>query len=171
MHKLATALIDLGYQQPELRPHLRPILAHLESTASDETGRVLFEELQYAVKGFDVDKILELDAELQMKDPSLFRSEVRPYLMDASLPLIKTAKAGDQLLLVRDGYPQPTFVKVVSDMNAVSQSSLYHQSTLITVKAARGGKRIGEISIDHRRNTLYYRPHVNDVPSRVVIVM
>lgn len=164
MSELKQKLIRLGNANPALRPHIKAVLSAIIDPNK------MFGELRAALSSGDVNRVLELEREIEMKDRTFFKQTVQPYLTGQVRGILTGASKGDQLTLYRATLPKPALVTVVYDQQTVASTNLYPSSTLLVVKLSRGGKRLGTLEMDMSRNTIHYKSDVNAVPDRVVLV-
>lgn len=164
VQKLKQNLIKIGNVHPELRSHIKAVLSSLIDPNE------MFGELRAALSSGDVNRVLELEREIEMKDRTFFKQTVQPYLTGQIRGILTGASKGDKLILHRATLPKPALVTVVHDQRTVASSNLFPSSTLLVVKLSRGGKRLGTLEMDTTRNTIHYKSDVNAVPDRVVLV-
>lgn len=135
MSNLKSALIRLGSQRTDLRPHLRPIVRHLE--AQENT----FGEIRSLLSG-GLDNIMELRkllTQVQREDPDLYQSRVKPYTRNRLEGLVNDLADRlleglimDLWLLTREMYA--TWVNVQIKMMGLGETervNLQHPSEMV----------------------------------------
>ena len=163
MNKLAKQLVSLGQTHPELRGHLRPVLAHLDKQAANPMAQLdfdaLFGELRSATQKNDGGDVGAIRGIMAYKYKARFTKEVKPYLEGLLLSKIRRYSQGDVLTLTMHGSMGRTTtvkVKVESDYAETSKASGGSNRAVLYVMKPRG-RKTGAIFHYPSDSTLYYQ--------------
>ena len=164
MSDLRYELIRLGEANPELRPHLRPILASIDP---DE----LFGELRSAIARDDADEIHSIIAKLYVYHRSYYNERVKPYLFRLIEGKVERLKAGDTVRISipsRSGSMSGTKdveVEVTQDSDDIRKNSPGLRGYYLYVKKPRGRK---EGAVYEMGGEMFYQATMNTQTERII---
>lgn len=140
---LEAALIQLGVDQPDLRPNIRPVLASLrQATLSykDMDAQTLFSELRSAVGRNDVEAIVQIRVAFMTRHSGQPNQMAVKYLHDQIKGRAMRFNLGDMLriYILKQGVITPVDVMVTADTATLRNSTAWPSRYYLLVKKPRG---------------------------------